>query len=358
MFFNRVSLILGALLLTSYAFASDLTPVGTIKQVIQLTHQSPLLSTQANLKEISLSEYQLSDIERNRMYQRIQKALTYHIQYYTSSTPPLTATPKKVQLGMNDVPVLDQGIHGTCTTFATTAALDAVMGKGDYISQLCLLQLGRYFEYENNELSGWSGLWSKNALDRVSQYGIISLNNQKKYGCGGVKKYPGYWMEPSSSIYPEAYLERSEKIVGTDIEWHNLFDRMSKNAPSKASDAAKAALDAGHRITFGVLLPRSDLGTVGAVGWHHYFKDTWVLTHEVADALESTTNFPGHAMVITGYDDTAVAMDYYGHRHHGLFTLRNSWGSYIADGGDFYMAYDYFDALAMEAYEIQAATKH
>jgi len=358
MFLKAVRLMIGVLFFTNHAFASDVNPVGTVKQVIELTHQAPLLPTQKNLKEIILSEYEVSDTDRKTMVQRIQKALTDNIQYYSSATAGLTAKAKKVQLGMNDVPVLDQGVHGTCATFATTAALDAVIGKGDYISQLCLLQLGNYIKQEGLGHSGWDGLLNKNALDRVNQYGIVSLKNQQKYGCAGVKIYPWYWVAPSSSMYPEAYLEYSEKIVGTEVEWHNLFDRMPANVPSKASDAAKAALDAGNRITFGVLLPRADLGTVGAMGWHHYFKDTWVLTHEVAEALEYATIFPGHAMVITGYDDAAVAMDHSGHRHHGLFTLRNSWGAYVADWGDFYMSYDYFDVLAMEGYEIQALAKH
>jgi C1A family cysteine protease len=57
-------------------------------------------------------------------------------------------------------------------------------------------------------------------------------------------------------------------------------------------------------------------------------------------------------MIITGYDDEAIAIDKLGHQHKGLFTLRNSWGSSVADKGNFYMSYDYFKTLAMEAYKI------
>ena len=62
-----------------------------------------------------------------------------------------------IDLGMNNVPVLDQGSHGTCVTFATTAAVDAVLGKGDYVSQLCNLELGATLEQFGYYPSGWDG---------------------------------------------------------------------------------------------------------------------------------------------------------------------------------------------------------
>ena len=46
----------------------------------------------------------------------------------------------KVQLDMGNVPVLDQGGYGSCVTFANTAALDAALNQGDYISQVCLFR--------------------------------------------------------------------------------------------------------------------------------------------------------------------------------------------------------------------------
>ena len=65
--------------------------------------------------------------------------------------------PKRILLGMNNVPVLDQGSHGTCVTFAITAAIDAALSKGDYISQLCQLELGTYLEPMGYSVSGWDG---------------------------------------------------------------------------------------------------------------------------------------------------------------------------------------------------------
>ncbi|HHT0592672.1 TPA: hypothetical protein ACTXXA_001638 [Legionella anisa] len=91
--------------------------------------------------------------------------------------------------------------------------------------------------------------------------------------------------------------------------------------------------------------PRTDLGTVGAVGkyktWR--YKDIWVLTLEIiadVDYVEAAIE-----MVITGYDDNAVAVDNHGVKHKGLLFLRNSWGTSVGDDSEFYMSYDYFKLL-------------
>ncbi|MGF2339111.1 C1 family peptidase, partial [Acinetobacter baumannii] len=64
--------------------------------------------------------------------------------------------------------------------------------------------------------------------------------------------------------------------------------------------------------------------------------------------------FGGHEMIITGYDDNAIAVDDNGREHKGLFTLRNSWGEQFGDKGNFYMSYDYFKVLTIEAQRIRA----
>ncbi len=345
---------LGALLCINYAFAGDVNQTGTVKQFIQLRQDAPSLLNGSRLKELVFPQYALSNSFQNSMYQQVHAALADTSALDTWLSSDKKHSGKKVQLGMSGVPVLDQGVHGSCVTFAVTAALDAAMKKGDYISQLCLLQLGNHIEQEQGGLSGWNGLWNRVALDRIKKYGVITLKDQKKHGCAGVKQYPRYWFASDAAMQPESYLERSEKINGEQVTWKNLRDRQPKNQPSKMSTALKAALNDGNRVTFSVLLPRVDLGNAGATAWHHYFKDTWVLTQEIEDALGYSTEFPAHAIIITGYDDSAVAMDSHGRRHRGLFTVRNSWGPYVADWGDFYMSYDYFDSLVLEAHEIQA----
>ena len=109
----------------------------------------------------------------------------------------------------------------------------------------------------------------------------------------------------------------------------------------------------GDRVTFGTLLLDFDLGTMGAVGKKGEHYDSWILTPEIARDIFLNPDFGGHEMVITGYDDQAVAIDDEGRTHQGLLTLRNSWGNNIGDKGDFYMSYDYFKLLVIEAQRIR-----
>ena len=123
--------------------------------------------------------------------------------------------------------------------------------------------------------------------------------------------------------------------------------------PDTTLQNVKSALDAGDRLTFGVLLFGLDEGLAGAVGKHHSYNDSWVLTPEIIKDIEAHGEFGGHAMIITGYDDDATAIDSHGRSHKGLLTLRNSWGSQIGDKGDFYMSYDYFKTLTLEIQRIR-----
>ena len=340
------------LALSSPAFSGEINIVGDIEQAVHLNHTNHPINAQSNMKHITLLEVELSDKAQHTIYKGILRTLEHVTDFSINAASPSS---KKKQLGMNNVPVLDQGQHGTCVAFAVSAAIDAELGKGDYISQLCLLQLGSYLQQQGSESSGWNGSWGKEILNRIDQFGIINLADQRNYGCGGVKEYPLFTTLYTDMSIDE-YKQYSEILSNDAFDWKVIFNRTritSKSTTTQdAADDVKAVLDAGNRVAFGVLLPRADLGTGGAVAWHHYFSDTWVLTEDIAQELSSTSKVSSHEMVITGYDDEAVAMDITGKRHFGLFTLRNSWGSNAADWGDFYMSYDYFNALALEAYQI------
>lgn len=49
-----------------------------------------------------------------------------------------------------------------------------------------------------------------------------------------------------------------------------------------------------------------------------------------------------HAMTIVGYDDAVTYTDEQGKTHDGAFIVVNSWGSYFASDGRFYLPYDFF----------------
>ena len=348
-------------LLSDVIFAQNIRIVGNTEQSITLTQPHPNLKLNAqnsssDTQIIKLLNVELSENMQHLMHQRVDQALQHSLHNANHVMETYASPVVQKQLGMNSVPVLNQGQFGTCVTFAITAAMDALIDQGDYISQLCSLQLGNYLEKKKKQPSGWDGTSAPVVLKQLNTYGWFNQVNQKKYGCGGLKRYP-YWSTPTTSISPELYSQHSETLKSNGISWRTLLKQhqVASNTMdvNQLVNDVKEALNTGHRVTFAVLLPRADLGTAGAVGWHDYFNDTWMLTADIAEDIQSHKTLPGHEMVITGYDNNAVSMDARGHRHHGLFTLRNSWGAYVADWGDFYMTYDYFKTLVIDAQQIE-----
>jgi len=98
-----------------------------------------------------------------------------------------------------------------------------------------------------------------------------------------------------------------------------------------------------------VLLPYQHCST-GACATFNAHEDTWALADEIVK--DKNPEIGGHEMVISGYDDNAVAVDNTGKKHKGLFTLRNSWGSQAGDNGNYYMSYDYFKQFVIEVNSI------
>ena len=339
-------------LISSSAIAEDVKIVGNIKQTIKIPGTTRGLSTYKIDKEISLLKIELSAHARQQLNRRVANTLKQGPQLLNNKTGV-----SSVQLGMSNVPVLDQGGYGTCVTFANTAAMDAVLNKGDYVSQLCSLQLGRYLENDAYTVSGWDGSWGGIVLNQLKLFGIVSKSQQKANGCGGLKEYPRGDFNPGTEMTVVEYHQISEPLDQNLVTWSSVFDVYQamddKIDMEDALNAVKAALVAGDRITFGVLLPDAEKGTVGAVGKFHAANDSWILTPEIAADIGSLNDLPGHEMIITGYDDAAIAVDAQGRQYTGLFTLRNSWGKSAGDQGDFYLSYDYFKALVIEAQRIR-----
>jgi hypothetical protein len=333
------------------AFATELQPAGTVDYFIKPTEKNTQLTLP---KKIKLLNFKLSS---NAVDSLKQKTHLIH------QSPTLTATSRTThekQLGMNGVPVLDQGNFGTCVTFADTAAIDAVLGKGDYISQLCLLQLGNYASIHAYSYSGWDGSLSRSILNRIEDHGFISKDIQRVTGCGELTEYPSNNSPiPKSAISFDDYHQLSDGLTNHGIYWTTILDSykaffLNEVDTQNLVTDIKKSIDNGHRVTIATFLPAVDLGLAGAVGKHHVENDTWVLSTIIERELYLSTSlfFAGHAMVITGYDDNAVAIDDLGREHVGLFTLRNSWGEHLGDKGDFYMSYDYFKVLGFEAQQI------
>lgn len=326
-------------------FAGKIEALIPIHQGLKATNQSDILANGG--KKITFERIVLS--------QAAQQYLAKHIDDVSLSHDEDPGA-KKIDLGMNLVPVLDQGQHGTCVTFANTAILDATIGKGDYISQLCNLELGNYLEAEDKEYpSGWDGSWGEIVLDQIQKYGVINKTFQNEKGCAGVYEYPLY--DPRNIGEPmsiDSFTQNSEKLDSV-VTWKTILppaDALSKRGdPQKLFAKAKQALLSQHRLSVGILVDVK-AGGVGAFGSYKEINDTWVVTRQIAKDARRNLIEAGHELIITGFDDNAEVTDPDGKKHKGLFILRNSWGTNAGDSGNYYMSYDYFKKLAVELIEI------
>ena len=340
-------------LISGTAFAADVEIVGTLHYPIKKPNKSLHQALSGPIKEITLLKLELSNSAQNAIGERIYNSDESSESFFTPQN-----LSSKVQLGMNDVPVLDQGNHGSCATFATTAVVDAALNKGDYISQLCLLQLGNYLEPNAYVKSGWNGSFNSAVLSELTLFGVVSKAQQRAQGCGGLTEYPSTASSsPTAEMTPVNYHRMSETIK-YKIDWTSVIN--SYTDENNGVKDVKAVLSAGDRLSFGVILVDINLGAVGAVGKYHAANDTWLFTPEIKkDTIDYINgNNPkfqlgGHAMIITGYDDNAIAIDDKGRPHKGLFTLRNSWGKLAGDQGNYYMSYEYFGTLTTEAQRIR-----
>lgn len=308
---------------------------------------------------VNLSSSQ--NISPHRQFKRIvlspeAKLALSHRQLTTNISEVSFGLPISEDLGMNNVPVLNQGEHGTCVTFASTAAIDAILGQGDYISQLCNLELGTTLEETDpDHWSGWNNSWGDIVLNQIKDYGIITKVSQTKEGCAGVFDYPTHepdnWGKPMSVA---DFKQRSENmnnhfsfraIMPHDIA---LSDKMN---PPRLLRSIKQAINKGHRVIFCILLDVKR-GHDGAFGTYQVTNDSWILTPEIIKDIKEANIDTGHEMIITGYDDNAVITGPDHSKHIGAFILRNSWGEYAGNHGTYYMSYDHFAALVMEVHEI------
>jgi hypothetical protein len=239
-----------------------------------------------------------------------------------------------------------------------TAAFDALMNQGDYVSQLCMLELGEYLAPRSYFPSGWEGNWADWTLERFSEFGIVTTEQQKTQGCAGISSYPiddmnnmgnamsiDDYMQMSTNINNEFF---SYGLMQLETRFSEAWARTGQDEKLLltvktllASKNAKTSL----RLATGILLPVNHC-SAGACAKYHQQDDTWAISKEIQD--DQQLEIGGHEMVITGYDDHAIAVDHDGKKHQGLLTLRNSWGNQHGDGGDYYMTYDFFKHFVME----------
>lgn len=261
--------------------------------------------------------------------------------------------PRKIVLGMNNVPVLDQGRHSTCSIFSASAAVDSIYGE-DLISQLCYLELTSYLSQVSTHKNGWIGNDFRTIFYDFMQYGAISKKIQKTKGCGGVYDYPTHDSKDNGHPMSVAdYLNHSRDVM-QKVALNILLkeDDAFTDSPNAVNlvHNVKQTLSRGNRVLIAFLL---DLNYgVGNLGAYKVQKDAWILTPEIIKDGKTGDLKGRHGLVVTGFDDDAYILDGNKQAQKGVFTVRNSWGPEAGDKGEFYMSYDYLQSLTFAAIEV------
>ena len=291
----------------------------------------------------------------------------------------VSAMPSEINLTMNGVPVVFQGNYPTCVTFAVTAALNAAINKGDYISQLCLCQLSTNLVQDTYWHSLWDGASIDTVLSHISQHGIINTVDQKKGYCNKVKKYPidydekytkhkmstatyhacsvdlldDYRIEPQL-LFVFAHTYSIDDNPDRILTLGNYSDGWVTQDESFA--AVRKSLMEGNRVVMQFLFK----GDLARGGMKQVDNDTWFVSKALRSAFNKVHYFPdspdwySHCVVLYGYNDNIITRNEAGESQKGVFYVRNSWGEEMLE----YMTYDYFKLMSLEATSINTAKKN
>ncbi|VVC77281.1 hypothetical protein AQUSIP_26080 [Aquicella siphonis] len=327
------------------AAAPNIKIAGTIPATVQLNQNLAKRSLAAgtvspSTKLISLEKVELSSEAQTYLANQADKLAQKDEKGFLFAAAAPSSLPPSAFLGMNNVPVLDQGAHGACVTFADTGAIDAIRGNTDYVSQLCNLELGSYLEEEYAKKgveypSGWEGSLNEIVLGQIQKYGVVNMTVQRNQGCGNkekvLKEYPLNDAANTGVPMSDTDFARKSEPIMKDIYWKVLLsanDAFSSRANmDNVVKNIKQSIVNGHRVVFGTLLDVNDelKYNNGATGTYRgTSNDSWVVTAKIQKDAKAKKIRAGHAMIITGYDDNAEITGSDGKKHTGAFTLRNS----------------------------------
>lgn len=214
------------------------------------------------------------------------------------TVPRITKLPKKVSLRLQFPPCYDQGNLGSCTGNAIAAALEfdrRKQGLKDFIpSRLMIYYMERELENTINEDAGAE---IRDGMKAVAQYGACD----EALWPYDISKFKN---KPSVAAYNQALETQA-------IDYARVMQNKT---------ALKATLAAGYPIVFGFAV------------YDSFESEAVSRTGIVQMPRKGESQVGGHAVVITGYDDSTRV-----HR----FELRNSWGTDWGQGGYFTMPMAY-----------------
>ncbi|KAB8040438.1 hypothetical protein GCL60_00555 [Silvanigrella paludirubra] len=292
---------------------------GTIEMSLEQNSENNLLSnSDTQYKKINFMKIDLTQ----KMIDKIDNAnnemnLTGGEYDYSKGIIRFSDSQGAVDLGMANVPVLDQGQYGTCVTFASTAILDARFKMGDYIDQQCSLAL----DYTLGN-SYWNGAYTaNNIILPLKKYGIIAKNY-----CFGYR-YP----YPNQTVNLNQYYNTSFKGYSDSIITNNM--RPDLNEIIKA-------LNSGYRVAIGFVyngdFPSTIIKKEGPIVSQNR-GGLWACTQPGSNYNHCVPTNAGHEVIVIGYDN-----------NQKLLKIRNSWSANMGDNGDYYMTYNFFNAMATD----------
>lgn len=229
----------------------------------------------------------------------------------------------------------NQGDYGTCVGWSTaygalTIEYAKKMGITDKekitFSAFCPYYIYNQFKDDYDFFCQSGGLF-EDALE------IIYTKGAKRYYMPEYTCYSDYdnFSEANASTF---------KIN----DYYRLFD-YAQSELSKALDLKstrveniKKGLAAGHPVLIGTFVPPSFDYLVG--------KDVWTTTQT---EIDNYNTYPGHAMVIVGYDDN---------KYGGAFEIMNSWGTEWGNNGFIWAKYDDIDIFGHTAFYMDLGYKY
>ena len=347
---NKITVSLLSLACSLPLHANPIELIGSDPHVITVHHQAQSGAlTRPQSKVVYLQRLILSSEAKRILEERVLHEHVSDLNPEVGNAP----LPKAVNLGLNGTPILDQGEHGTCVTFASTGAIDSVLGHGDYVSQFASLELGSYLVKINKiPVSGWEGSTGSTVLNQLTQYGVVPKSQQ-------VGTYP--LNDPDDTGTPMSIAQYTAKSVlpsnpkakwawGTIVSAQEVF--RPNYDPNTTLVTIKKNLAKGNHITIGILLDSNpNIGDgIGAVGDYHAQNDAWIYTTTLDTDLKKGLFNLGHQVHVIGYDDTAVVRDPITKQADtGLFKVANSWGENAGHGGYYYISYNYAKHFLNEA---------